>query len=95
MAYSEEKNTIEFLSRSFEPAYYEQEEREALEEYIKENFGQFDEVFHELVSDDIHCDIYIVKPTPERNYYTLITGGMGAYQMNIPEGFSGSPFAEW
>ncbi|RKW08379.1 MAG: 1,3-beta-glucan synthase regulator [Capnocytophaga sp.] len=94
MAYSEEKNTIEFLSRSFEPAYYEQEEREALEEYIKENFGQFDEVFHELVSDDIHCDIYIVKPTPERNYYTLITGGMGAYQMNIPEGFSGSPFAE-
>ena len=94
MAYSEQKDAIEFLSSNFEPAYYDEQEREALETYIKENIGEFDEVFHELVSPDIHCDIYIVKPTPERNYYTLVTGGMGAYHMNIPEDFSGSPFAE-
>jgi len=94
LAYSEEKDSMEFLSKNGQPAYYEEEEREALEDYIEENFGKFDEVFHEIVSPDIHCDIYIVKPTKERNYYTLVTGGMGAYAMNVPEGFGGSPFAE-
>ena len=95
LAYSEEKDALEFLSRgNFEPSYYSEEERESLEEYIQENIGEFDEVLHELVSPDIHCDIYIVKPTPERNYYTLVTGGMGAYAMNVPDGFNGSPYAE-
>ena len=95
LVYSEEKDALEFLSRgNFEPSYYSEEERESLEEYIQENIGEFDEVLHELVSPDIHCDIYIVKPTPERNYYTLVTGGMGAYAMNVPDGFNGSPYAE-
>lgn len=95
MLYSEELDAIEFLNRNTsETAFYEEDEREALEKYIKENFGDFEEVFHELVSPDIHCDIYVVKPTPERNYYTLVTGGMGAYAMNVPEGFEVSPYAE-
>ena len=28
---------------------------------------------------------YIMKPTPERNYYVLSTFGMGAHRMNVPE----------
>ena len=42
-------------------------------------------MFHEILSPDIHVDIYIMKPTPERNYYVLSTFGMGAHRMNVPE----------
>mgnify|MGYP001127431003 CR=1 FL=1 len=64
---------------------YTSKEMEAIEKHIERYFGKTDNVFHELVSPDIHVDIYIVTPTPERNFYTLITGGMGAHKMNIPE----------
>lgn len=69
----------------YAPEMYSAEEIEAVEEHIKEYFGDFPTVFHELVSPDIHCDIYIVPPTKERNYYTLLTAGMGAHVMDIPE----------
>ena len=95
IVYSEEKDVLEFLSNSeFEPSYYEEDERTALEDYITTNFGKFENVLHELVSPDIHCDVYVIEPTKEQNYYTLVTGGMGAYDMNIPEGFEGTPNAE-
>lgn len=67
---------------------YEEEEIEAIEEHIKEYFGDFPTVFHEIISPDIHCDICIVPPSKERNYYTLLTMGMGAHIMDIPEELS-------
>ncbi|MDO4880975.1 MAG: suppressor of fused domain protein [Capnocytophaga sp.] len=95
MVYSEENNAFEFVDKGqFAPSYYTEEERETLESYINTHFGKFENVFHELVSPDIHCDIYVIEPTAERNYYTLVTGGMGAYDMNIPENFVSSPNAE-
>lgn len=69
----------------YNPELYEEDEMNALEAHIEKYFGTFDSVFHEIASPDIHVDIYIIKPTPERNYYTLITGGMGAHRMNVPE----------
>ena len=42
-------------------------------------------VFHEKLSPDIHVDICLIEPTPERDYYTLVTLGMGAHRMNVPE----------
>lgn len=65
---------------------YEEEELDALEEHIKEYFGDFPSVFHEITSTDIHVDVCVVPPTKERNYYTLITMGMGAHEMDLPEG---------
>ena len=35
-----------------------------LEAHIEKYFGRFDEVFHELVSPDIHVDVYVIAPTP-------------------------------
>ena len=64
---------------------YTDEELDAVEEHIAACFGAYYEVFHEIFSPDIHVDICIVKPTPERNYYTLVTMGMGAHRMNVPE----------
>lgn len=67
---------------------YDEEEVYALEDHIEEYFGEFPTIYHEISSPDIHCDIYIVPPTEKRDYYTLITGGMGAHIMNVPEGLS-------
>lgn len=71
--------------REFAPEMYDDEEIEAIEEHIKEYFGDFPTVFHEIVSPDIHCDIYIIPPTKEKDYFTLVTVGMGAHIMDIPE----------
>ncbi|MCI8335917.1 MAG: suppressor of fused domain protein [Peptococcaceae bacterium] len=66
------------------PELYEEEELEAIDEHIASCFGDYANVFHEIVSPDIHVDICLLEPTPERNYYTLITMGMGAHRMNVP-----------
>lgn len=67
------------------PEMYEEEELDALEAHIDKFFGHSDHVFHEIASPDIHVDIFIVEPTAERNYYTLVTSGMGAHRMNVPK----------
>lgn len=68
-----------------DPELYSEEELDAVENHIQRHFGPFDQVFHEIVSPDIHVDIAIVKPTPQRNYYVLVTMGMGAHYMTVPE----------
>ena len=67
------------------PEVYTEEEMNAVEEHIQQYFGKFENVFHELDSPDIHVDICVVPPSEERNYYTLVTMGMGAHRMNVPE----------
>ena len=67
------------------PEVYTEEEMEAVEGHIQQYFGKFENVFHELSSPDIHVDICVVPPSEERDYYTLITMGMGAHRMNVPE----------
>ena len=68
-----------------EPELYTEEEMSAIEQHIKNTFGEFENVFHELVSPDIHVDICVIPPSEERDYYTLVTMGMGAHRMNVPE----------
>ena len=63
---------------------YTEEELDAVESHIEKHFGAYANVFHEIVSPDIHLDICIVDPTEERNYYMLVTLGMGAHRMNVP-----------
>lgn len=68
------------------PKYvYTQEEMKDFEEYIIQNFGEYSKVYHELYSPDVHIDILVIPPTPEHNFYKLITEGVGAYKMNTPD----------
>ena len=67
------------------PEVYTEEEMEIVEGHIQQHFGAFEHVFHELASPDIHVDICVVPPSEERDYYTLVTMGMGAHRMNVPE----------
>lgn len=69
------------------PYMYDTEEMEIVESHIAEYFGEFSTVMHEIFSPDIHVDICLIPPRPQdgRDYYTLVTMGMGAYPMNVPE----------
>ena len=71
------------------PEMYRQEDWDAVEAHLERYFGPCGNVFHEIVSPDIHVDIYIMDPTPERNYYILSTFGMGAHRMNVPAELAG------
>lgn len=68
----------------FNKLIYTEDEIEQYEKYITEQFGEFEEVLHEIVSPDIHLDIIVVPPTEKNNYYKLITMGMGSYKMHVP-----------
>lgn len=67
------------------PLYYSEKETSLIENYINLMFGESTEVMHEIFSPDIHVDIALVPPADGRNYYTLVTMGMGAYQMKVPD----------
>lgn len=69
----------------YDPELYDEEEMEAIENHIEKNFGEYDSVFHEIISPDIHVDICMIPPSEERNYHVLVTMGMGAHFMNVPE----------
>lgn len=72
------------------PKYlYSQNDALALEDYITQQYGEVETVFHELKSPDIHLDIYVIKPTQQENYYKLVTVGVGAYQMQVPQNLQG------
>ena len=63
---------------------YTEHQMELVEEHIRRHVGPFDQVLHELVSPDIHVDLCVVPPDDDRNFYTIITMGMGARRMNVP-----------
>ena len=71
--------------KNSEPEVYTEDEMSAVEQHIGKTFGPVEMVFHELVSPDIHVDICMIPPSEERDYYTLVTMGMGAHRMNVPE----------
>lgn len=64
---------------------YSESQIDLVENHIINSFGKFEKVFHEMISPDIHVDIAIIPPNEKRKYYTLVTMGMGAHKMNVPE----------
>lgn len=72
-------------SEGIEPELYSDEEMKAVEQHITQYYGEYKNVWHEIVSPDIHVDICLILPTEEKNYYTLVTMGMGAHKMKVPE----------
>jgi Suppressor of fused protein (SUFU) len=67
---------------------------EAVSEHIEKHIGTINMVFHEIVSQDVHVDIYHVAPTSNRDYHTLITSGMSEKAMRTPEGAEEFRYAE-
>lgn len=80
--------------RDFAPATENSQTLQAISEHVEKHIGEIDHVFHEIISDLIHLDVLVVKPTKERNYYTLVTSGMSDLPMTVPEGAEQFRFAE-
>lgn len=60
--------------------------RQILMHHIVKYFGEPDMILSEAVSPDICVEIAVIEPTPDQNFYTLVTMGMGAHKMSVPEG---------
>jgi hypothetical protein len=65
-----------------------------IEAHLRTYVGDPWMVFHELVSDLVHIDVHIVQPTTERPFFTLVTSGMSARPMHVPEGLEHLRYAE-
>lgn len=64
---------------------YSEKDQETVEEMVSRSMGEYESVFHELVSPDLHIDVIPIPPAEGRDYLTLVTLGMGAYKMPVPE----------
>ena len=68
------------------PLYlYDEKDLNEVDEYISKAFGNFENVFHEIISPDIHLDVCFIPPTNEEPFFKLVTMGAGAYEMDIPD----------
>lgn len=58
------------------------------ERHYEQWLGPCASVYHEVVPQVPHIDVYIFPPSPERKrpFYTLITGGMSDHPMHLPDG---------
>lgn len=71
--------------RDFEWSHGDVDLMEAIDRHIARHVGQVENVFHELLSDLIHVDVHIVRPTKARPWITLVTSGMSERPMHPPE----------
>lgn len=66
--------------------YFEHQLRQSVPDHI----GQFVDgeplVYHELVSDHMHIDVFCWAPTAQRNMWTMATVGMAAHKMRTSPG---------
>jgi len=80
--------------KPFELAHGESETIEAVEKHIATCLGEVDSVFHEILSDLVHIDVHVVKPTRERPWYSMVTSGMSDRPMTTPDDSHDMRFAE-
>ena len=76
---------IYYAIRTKKAKCYSADELEAVHDHIETRFGTPSFILHETFSQDIHVDIAVIPPGNEQNFYTLITMGMGAHLMNVPQ----------
>ena len=76
-----------------------------IERHLEKHVGPLGPVFHEMISDEVHLDLYIIPPTNQEPsqehplgtyHYTIVTGGLSAKPQNVPPKARGevSPYQE-
>jgi len=65
-----------------------------ISDHIEKHLGKIEMVFHEIVSDEVHIDVYWVKASENFPFNRLITSGMSDLPMVTPPGTSQSRYAE-
>jgi hypothetical protein len=81
--------------REFELAIGDEALIDAIDEHLTSAFPEYEgAVFHELVSDLVHVDVYLVPPGGQRTWITLVTCGMAQRPMTVPEGLEDYRYGE-
>jgi hypothetical protein len=62
--------------------------------HVERHLGPVAWVYHEILSDLVHIDVHVVKPTPEQPYVRLVTSGMSDLPMTTPASTEVPRFAE-
>lgn len=62
-----------------------EENVEQISAHIERHLGTVEAVFHEVLSDAVHIDVHVVKPTPDFPFARLITSGMSDLPMQVPD----------
>jgi hypothetical protein len=81
-------------TKPFVPALGEPLHIELIEQHLARHLGKPAWVFHEIVSDLVHLDVQVVSATDVRPWTTLVTCGMSARAMTVPEGAEEFSYAE-
>lgn len=67
----------------------------ALDQHLDQYFENADiVVWSDKRTDDLKIDVYHIKPNEDRDFHLLITCGMSATPMNVPEGAEEFKYAE-
>ena len=62
--------------------------------HIENHIGKADIIYHEHDADQIHVDIYHIKPNEKYPYHVLVTSGMSDRPMNTPPEMHDYRYAE-
>ena len=68
-----------------EPELYTEDETAAITAHIEKYYGKIKTISHDNNPGGVSADICIIPPSIERDYYTLVTCGLGAHVMDLPE----------
>lgn len=69
---------------------------EVIDNHLDKFFDESDEinVFDEIKSEIIHRDIYFIEANEDRPFHILLSCGMSALPLNVPENIDSSEYAE-
>ena len=69
---------------------------ELVDDHLNKFFDESEDivVFDEIESEVIHRDIFFIKAGEDRPYHILLSCGMSALPMNVPDDVDSSPYAE-
>ena len=65
---------------------YSLKELQALKQYIREYIGPVSDVLPSFADRKLSVSVAVIPPAPQREYYTLLTIGMGVHRMKTPKG---------
>lgn len=74
-----------FFKEHPELQVYTKKETLAIRNHIETYYGAIDKIMYGVVSEGIYMNLALILPTEEKKYYQIVTIGMGAYQMELPE----------
>ena len=65
--------------RSKKTVKYTRDQLNCIDSHVSRHFGQVSQELKDHIFSKRKFDLLIVEPTPSRNFFTVVTRGLGAY----------------